>query len=591
MPALRIDSRLKILLAVLTLSVSAAADVIRKSDDSEVNGSLVEVRDKEIVFTTGTAPEVTTTSIPFRDLTSIHFRAAEWDPQLGRLVVENRSEVASEKSGTIKLRAGKHGIGLMHWSESDGGTFQVEISGPGMDRQRIPEKLLYRPANAASQTVHSKGFDTEGFLDPVDFSAVEPGLSATAVEWAQDEEPRDDSELQWAQITGTSTSTIIGLNMVKHADKHFGVYFSGILQVPADGEYTLFVKSKGHSILRVGRDPAGIQPFQVRPQSSNVQLISIDGGRWFGKLTAWTEDRIGVDVTTGGQVTNVEAPVELLQEIWRGTVMLKEIKIDRAGEPTTQDSIYVTKGEDKSIQRINGKVLGVEGDSLQVEYQGEKRGLKLERIHGVVFHGRRANPPPAPGVLTLSGGIQLPGQLIRVEPKTAIHFKTLWGQDFTLKYAQAVRFTVRNGRTTPLTDLQLIAEEQTPYFDRLPHWTADKSLTGPPLMIAKTRYARGLCLHSRTVLTYAVDSGYSKFQCDVGMQSEVGESGNAAVRILTDGTIAFENLSLTTASGALPVTVDLTGKKTLTLEVDFGDNFDVCDHVTFGEPRLTKESP
>jgi NPCBM/NEW2 domain len=150
---------------------------------------------------------------------------------------------------------------------------------------------------------------------------------------------------------------------------------------------------------------------------------------------------------------------------------------------------------------------------------------------------------------------------------------------------------VRNGRNASLADLQPSSEELTPYFDRLMKWTVDKSLDGRPLKIGSKTYTRGLGMHSRTVLTYDLDGRFSRFESDVGLQDEVGQSGNVICRVLTDGEVAFEKADLTTASGIQTLSIDVTAKKTLTLEVDFGENFDVGDHVSWGDPQLKQSQP
>lgn len=586
----------------------AAADVIRKFDGQEVTGQIVDANDNQIVILTGAGPEELSTPVPYRDLNSIHFRGKEWDPKFSRLLVENRGEKYIENSGAIKLRAGLHPIGIVFWSTKRSGSLRVELAGPGMERSKLPSQLLFHVPGAAP-TEQSAGFDAEGYLTPVTYAPPpQPGLFTRVVEWASGDEPHSYSDLKGTMSKDSLATTVIGTKAFKHADSNYGVYYSGLVKIPKDGEYTFSVSSEGKSLLWIGREPESIQPFNVNIKADSVHVMGVNGGRWYGKLVQLSANNLVTEVPLGGALTTIDAPLDMIQEAWRGSVILKEVRgIDRTGESTTLDSVYVLKetkpatpaeGNKPSapppsttIQRVNGKVLGINGDSLQMDYMGETRGIKMERVIGVVFKGRTPSQPQAQGVLTLSGGISLPGQLTRIEPGSKVHFKSSWGQEFSWPDSNVVRMAVRNGRTTPLTDKQPVSVEETPYFDRHFPWTTDKSLTGPPLMIGEKRYTRGVCLHSRTVLTYALNGEYSKFQCDVGLQGESGKNGNAAVRVLADGVPAYENATLTAASGVQPVSIDVVGKKTLTLEVDYGENFDVCDHVTFGDPRLLRESP
>lgn len=598
------------LTALFVCSTSAGfvvADTIRKFDDKDVTGQIIEANDKQIVIATGTGPEQHSTPIPYRELNSIHFCSKEWDPKFSRLLVDNRGEKFAEHTGSIKLRAGKHPIGIVFWSTKRSSSLRVELAGPGIERNKLPSELLFHVPGAAP-TQESTGFDADGFLTPVNYGPTpQPGLFTRVVEWASGEDPKDYCELKGGMSKESLASTVIGTKSFKHSDSNYGVYFSGLIQIPKDGEYTFSVKSEGSSLLWVGREPESIQPFNVNIKADSVHVVGAHGGRWYGRLVQLSENNLITEVPLGGALTTIDTPLDMVQEAWRGSVIVKDIRsVDRTGESTTLDSVYVLKetkpvtpvngqqppapAASPTIQRVNGKVIGIKGDSLQVDYMGETRGIKMERVIGVVFKGRTPSQPQAQGVMTLSGGINIPGQLTRIEPGTTVHFKSSWGQEFSWPYSNVVRMSIRNGRTTPLTDQQPVSVEQTPYFDRQLPWTTDKSLTGPPLMIGEKRYARGVCLHSKTVLTYALNAEYSKFQCDVGLQGETGHDGNAAIRILADGVLAFENQTVTAASGVLPVSIDVVGKKTLTLEVDFGENFDVCDHVTFGDPSLLRDS-
>ena len=597
---------LSLLLIYLVCAGVSIADVIRKFDDQVVTGRVVDVNDQQIVIATGEGPAEARTPVAFRELNSIHFCGKEWDPQFSRLLVDNRGEKSAEHSGAIKLRAGKHPIGIVFWSTKRSSALRVELAGPGMERGKLPSELLFHVPGAAP-TQQSTGLDAEGFLTPVNYAPTpQPGLFTRVVEWASGEDPKDYFELKGAMSKESLASTAIGTKSIKHADSNYGLYFSGVIQIPKDGEYTFTVKSEGSSLLWVGREPESIEPFNVNIKADSVHVMGVNGGRWYGKLVQLSANNLITEVPLGGALTTIDTPLDMVQEAWRGSVIVKEIRgVDRTGESTTLDSVYVLKevkpvtpvdgqppttaAAPLTIQRVNGKVMGIQGDSLQLDYMGETRGIKMERVVGVVFKGRSPSQPQAQGVITLSGGITIPGQLTRIEPGATVHFKSSWGQEFSWPYSNVVRMLIRNGRTTPLTDQQPVAVEQTPYFDRQLPWTTDKSLTGPPLMIGEKRYARGVCLHSKTVLTYALNSEYSKFQCDVGMQGETGKDGNAAVRVLADGVPAYENATLTAANGVQAVSIDVTGKKMLTLEVDFGENFDVCDHVTFGDPRLLRE--
>ena len=571
---------------------STSADLLRQHDGSEQAGSLVEVKDKGVVFSATGAAAGQNTTVPFRDLNAIHFRGSEWDPQQAKVVVDTRKPPANtESSGTIKLRAGMHHLGLAYWQAEGPSNLTVEYAGPGIKRAKLPPNALFREGANGKSVPHGEGIDPEGFFVKDEYSPLESGLAVRVHEWTPGTEVLDLGDLKGVRVARYTNSRTLDLGAFKHAKSNFGVVLSGFVQVPTDGEYTFFMKSSGRAVLWIGRDPNQIHPGSPNLLADDYTVTSVDGGAWWGKLGEWTPDKLVINVPLAGQTHPVEAPVEMLHEIWTTPVVLQELKVDRAQEPASLDSVYVKGPDGKTIQRVSGKSFGREGDSLQFEHEGEKRSLKMDRVVGVVFHSRRAAPLSSPGLLTVSGGHQFPGELVQAKRHDKVVFQTLWGQEMTWPYDRVVRLDVRNGRSQWLADLQPSSEELIPFFDRTLTWTSNKALGGAPLQIEEKVYSSGICVHSKTVLTYDLHGEYNQFQSDLGLQHDTGSLGNVDVWVLLDGKEIYQKTGLNQAAGKQAVSVDLTGGQTLTLEVDFGEDQDVGDHVTWGDAKLRKGTP
>lgn len=573
----------------ISTSLWAEGDTLKKFDGSAVVGNLLEVREGSVVLKPEGSGDDGRLEVPFSDLESIRFRHTDDRAQLRKVLFDTRGDTdrKAEKTATIKLRAGKQRFGLTFLHKTGPSLCKLEYSGPGVNRTKLSPTSLFRAGLQATYTQRDKGFDAEGFLLPEVFTPEEKGVFARVHEFSAEAVVEDYSDFKGIRVARYAAANSVDLGAFKHSNNHFAVVLHGFLTVPTDGEYNFYLNASQDVLVWFGNDPPAVHPGSPTLQGSDFTVIAADSGTWWGPLTAWGPDSLTITTSIAGTSHPIEAAVTHLQEIWSTPVILKETKVDRAGEPTDKDSVYVKSADGKTVQRVAGKVLGKEGDSLQVEYEGEKRGLKMERIVGVVFQGRRTKDPPAPGVLVVSGGHRLPGTMVSGKRGTPLGFKAAWGQAIEWPYDRIVRFEVRNGRNVWLTDLQPTAQESIPYFDRNLGWSADKSLRGGELKITDKSYPRGLCTNSRTVLAYNIE-GYKRFESDLGVQHEDGRLGRAAVKVLVDGQVAFENADVKLESGPLPVSVDLAGKKSLTLEVDFGENFDVGDHITWGGAKLIK---
>jgi hypothetical protein len=313
----------------------------------------------------------------------------------------------------------------------------------------------------------------------------------------------------------------------------------------------------------------------------------VDGGQITGKLQKWTDQGLTIEMTTGGQTITVTVPVAMVQEVLSKETASRQTPIDRAAISPDSDTVFA-KTESGALQAVAGKVKGVEGESLLFEYKGKDRKINLSRIMALIVQSRAPAQEQPFAVIHLKGGQRIPGIISSLaDGKAAI--ETLWKEKIELPRAALLEISVRNGRVTSLADMAPAKAEYTPFLDRVLAHTTNESLNGDDLQVGESTFERGLCLHSRTVLTYDLNARYSRLRASLGLQNGDGDQGKALVRVLADGASLYEKQI---EGAAVPETLDLdtTGKKTLTLVVDFGDNMNIGDHVVLGDPVLVRPS-
>ncbi len=153
------------------------------------------------------------------------------------LVVDNNAiQPATERSGTIGLKAGKHAINVGYFQQGGGSVLSVSYSGPGVGKQVIPNSSLYRvsasssnllPAVYPSNTVNGldyKYYEAGSYSSLPDFNSVTPVK------------------------TGTSNSFDIS---VANRTTAYSINFTGYIDVPSDGQYTFYTTSDDGSKLYI----------------------------------------------------------------------------------------------------------------------------------------------------------------------------------------------------------------------------------------------------------------------------------------------------------------------------------------------------
>ncbi len=154
---------------------------------------------------------------------------------------------------------------------------------------------------------------------------------------------------------------------------------------------------------------------------------------------------------------------------------------------------------------------------------------------------------------------------------------------------------IRNGIDF-LGDMTPSDVKEIPFLGRagdfLYPFRSDRSVTGRELSAAGRRFAKGLGVHSRCVLTYDLNGAYDSFHAFAGICDEVAglrARGSMVFRVMVDGKQVFESPVLRGGDPPLRLPVlSMKGAASLTLEADFADAFDTCDRGFWGHALLTR---
>jgi hypothetical protein len=123
----------------------------------------------------------------------------------------------------------------------------------------------------------------------------------------------------------------------------------------------------------------------------------------------------------------------------------------------------------------------------------------------------------------------------------------------------------------------------TPVFDAQFPARYDATVDGGDMRIHGLPFERGLGVHSRSELVYALDGAPRRFVALCGIDDETNGRGGVLAKVLADGKEVWNSGELTAKDPAKLVNADLGNAKSLTLLVDYGaDNDDSGDHFDWG---------
>ncbi len=256
-----------------------------------------------------------------------------------------------------------------------------------------------------------------------------------------------------------------------------------------------------------------------------------------------------------------------------------------------KDLIYV-KNDDKIVQRsvrivefADGKVTYEVRDTLRTRKIADLYGIVMAKVSGFA-------PDMLPRtrvVLAMQGGSFLRGKLHRLDAKFAV---LELAEKTTLRVLRTrlLRIDVESDRLIFLTDLEPKVT-QVAAFRTIKPWMKNRSPMGDGIMLGGTKprtLTNGLVLSPKTSLTYDIQGKFDFFVATIGIDARSTGPAHAIFRVLDGKKVLFESKPITRQSEPLAIKVPVTRVKQLTIEADFGKNFDFGDHCVFAEARVIK---
>ena len=537
-----------------------------------------------------------------------------------------------EASETLRLRAGAHRIVLAYAHVAGSGALDLTWTNSADPTGEEAQPPTFGRLGSSAEDPPPAGFDHDGYRLPEDPEGLRSrlGYSYYTFEPEQAERVGLGPIERWglaepfsiAQRKRSGSTSRIDLRLAGR-NHHYALLFDGYLRVPTDRELTVTLTAASPAALYLGVLPAFAEDAGEAAETATEDrsepgvanwFVTLNGAGGAGERSAvggpqdggrvqldrWAEGRIGLTARVGEDTLGLTVPIERVTALWSAQAVPGNL--DRTGEPTDADSVYVADrdGGGPAARRRGGRgrQRGPTSDGgeaaerqLVLQYNGRERRIDLSRVRGVVLGPHRRDltgQAASHQVVELVSGLAMPGHWTGGGGKEPLAFETLWGEPLTLSTDAVSRLRTVNGRLVRLTDLDPAVEE-VPYFDRVMPHRINAALDGQPITLFDgRRYDTGLSTHALTRLTYRLDGGFARFRAKAGLLKPHGQRGHVTLRVLGDGSPLFEQQDVTADTGIIDLDLDVTGVDQLTLETDFGQGQDVGDRVGWVDPVLVR---
>jgi NPCBM/NEW2 domain len=272
------------------------------------------------------------------------------------------------------------------------------------------------------------------------------------------------------------------------------------------------------------------------------------------------------------------------------------------GRNADKDLLVVPKRDGSGLDFLSGIVSSVSNTEISFLLDGDTIPVPAPRVFGIVFADNTESAMSAStAVTTISHDTLLATQVTVANEE--LQCRASWGQQLTLPLDAVTRIDLSRGRIHYLSDLKPIAENfmgidpEGDLFAGLIDPRIARTLYGPardhtiegrsPLRLRGQTFARGLCIHSKTELVFALDRKYKSLEAIAGVDDQVAFNLNRQVLLIVsaDGDELYRH-TFNSQDDPVTLSIPVSDAQTLTILVDYADNNSQCDWLDLADARL-----
>jgi hypothetical protein len=327
----------------------------------------------------------------------------------------------------------------------------------------------------------------------------------------------------------------------------------------------------------------------VEPKRGPIWLFS-DGGLMVAELTELDKDTLRGESELFGKLSlNVSSLVGIVVRPPGDRVKRDALIASLMAPQRESDRVVLDNGDE-----LTGIVDAISDRSLAVVNAGSRIDLELARVAAVSFSGEQAaitKPGSRYLMLGFVDGSRLITESFSADLKVLEFMSN--GAHLKSRASSLVALQCFGEPLTFLSDLEALSFKHVPYLQLAWPLKKDANVVGRPLRVASKRYLKGLGMHTASRVTYKLVHPCREFQAELAIDDSAGGGGSAVCSIFVDDGSGkwqpkYTSPIIRGGNQPLPVHLDLTGVKAISLLTDFADRGDELDHVDWLNARLVQ---
>ena len=251
------------------------------------------------------------------------------------------------------------------------------------------------------------------------------------------------------------------------------------------------------------------------------------------------------------------------------------------------DELVLTNGD-----RILGELISLDQAGFKFDTAAGETSIARNDVRSLGFNAELISIPSATGLRTsidLLDGSRITVKNLQRTPSGDFNCETVFGATLRLPTTAIAVMRFLGGRAVYLSDLPVADYQFQPFLSRKWPYQKNRNVTGGWLILRDREYAKGLGLHSKCELSFDLDKTYREFRSVVGIDDHTNGDGSVQFRIQLDGETVWSSGSVTGINQPVNTpSINVTGKKRLTLRVEFDKRGDILDHANWCDAILIR---
>jgi len=319
--------------------------------------------------------------------------------------------------------------------------------------------------------------------------------------------------------------------------------------------------------------------LEPKPSNAKFILALTTGDQLRGEPTKIDGDTLTFNAVNLGSMT-----IPLKQVV----AIARQVQNIPAGRDMPAEDLAVLSNGDS----VRGIISALADKQITVQVNGTPTPVPLDSIATILFASTNSASQNQSRAfrIKLADDSLVTAQSIATNEKQLV-LKLTTG-DATVPLDSVASIEQLNGPVSWLSSRAPSQSIQTPLLATTRPAKMDRTVSNTPIRFGDRTYARGIGVAPYSKITWPLDptQGYKAFRTRYAIDGN-SPYADVSIRILLDGKPVHERKSFTSGQLSPVVVVPLGNAKTLTLEIDFGGNYNVQDHLNWIEPALLKTMP